>query len=120
MHKLRKKTLKKVRSNLRDNVLLLQDQLDNFYYNEQQTLVRLHWTPQQFDDADFFELNKIMSAEKVDSVSDFRAGGSLTDEELAERHTSRSKLREQAGVKSLSEIIAKRKAKLKSSGKEVK
>ena len=59
-----------------------------------------------------------MAAEKVDTVDDFRAGGSLTDEELAERHTSRSKLREQAGIKSLSAIIKARKQK--SEAKEAK
>lgn len=75
-------------------------------------MMRLHWTPDQFDSADFFELNRIMTAEKVETADDFRAGGSLTDQQLAERHTNRNKLREQAGVKSLAALVQKHKASL--------
>lgn len=80
-------------------------------------MMRLHWTPDQFDSADFFELNRIMTAEKVETAEDFRAGGSLTDQQLAERHTNRSKLREQAGVKSLAALVQKHKASLAKSHK---
>ena len=57
-------------------------------------------------------MNRVMSAQKVDSVSDFQTGAGLSDEELMERNTSREELDKQAGMQTISGAIAHRKARL--------
>lgn len=99
------KILRKAISKLKNTQLLLQDQLDAFYYNEQQCMLRMTWDTETFDNQDFFELNKVMSAEKVDTISDFQTGAGLSDGELLERHTSREKLEKQAGMQSIAGAI---------------
>lgn len=68
--------------------------------------------PKTFDSQDFFEMNRVMSAQKVDSVQDFQTGAGLSDEQLMERNTSREELDKQAGMQTIAGAIAHRKARL--------
>ena len=92
--------------------MILQDQIDGFYYTEQQCLVHLKMDPKTFDAQDFFEMNRVMTAQKVDSVSDFQTGAGLSDEQLLERNTSREELDKQAGMQTIAGAIAHRKSRL--------
>lgn len=98
--------------------LELDAEIDNFYYYEKQSLMLMHWTPEQFDNTDYFELMRIMNAEKSETAEDLQPGNNLSDEELAKRHTSRQQLRKQSGLVDLSALVEKRKAELRKQQQE--
>ena len=102
---------RKAKIKMDNTVIKLQNQIDTLMFAEKQALQIMHWTPVDYDDMDFFELQDIMSAEEVETAGSIKPAGDLTDSELAERHTSRSKLRKEAGIQTLSEAIARAKAK---------
>lgn len=85
----------------------MQTQLDNLKYAEKQAIQYTHWTPQQYDEMDYFELNDIMSAEYTETIDDLQVGHDLSDEQLDKMHTNRSALNRQAGRLSLDEAISK-------------
>lgn len=97
---------KKKRGSIQNTIIQLETQLDNLKYSEKQAIQYTHWTPAQFDEMDYFELNDIMAAEYTETVNDFQVANNLSDQELAERHTSRDRLARQAGRMSLQEAIA--------------
>lgn len=101
------KSDKKAKGRLANTVIQLQTQLDNLKYAEKQAIQYTHWTPAQYDEMDYFELNDIMSAEYTETIDDLQVGHNLSDEQLGKMHTSRSALNRQAGRLSLDEAISK-------------
>lgn len=80
-------------------------------------MLRMHWDIKTFDDQDYFELNKVMSAEKVESVQDFQTGSNLTEQELIDRNTSREQLDKQAGMQTLAAAIQHHKSRIAAENK---
>lgn len=98
---------KKAKSRLANTVIQLQTQLDNLLYAEKQAIQYTHWTPEQFDQMDYFELNEIMSSEYTETIDDLQVGHDLTGEQLSKMHTTKDRLNHQAGRLSLNEAIQK-------------
>lgn len=90
-----------------NTVIQLQTQLDNLLYAEKQAIQYTHWTPEQFDQMDYFELNEIMSSEYTETIDDLQVGHDLTGEQLSKMHTTKDRLNHQAGRLSLNEAIQK-------------
>ncbi|UXE90210.1 hypothetical protein [Limosilactobacillus reuteri] len=98
---------KKAKSRLANTVIQLQTQLDNLLYAEKQAIQYTHWTPEQFDDMDYFELNEIMSSEYTETIDDLQVGHNLSNEDLSKMHTNKQRLNHEAGRLSLNEAIQK-------------
>ena len=98
---------KKAKSRLANTVIQLQTQLDNLLYAEKQAIQYTHWTPEQFDQMDYFELNEIMSSEYTETIDDLQVGHDLSNEDLSKMHTTKDRLNHQAGRLSLNKAIQK-------------
>ncbi|PEG89563.1 hypothetical protein CP358_01180 [Lactobacillus sp. UMNPBX7] len=98
---------KKAKSRLANTVIQLQTQLDNLLYAEKNAIQYTHWTPAQFDDMDYFELNEIMSSEYTETIDDLQVGHNLSNEDLSKMHTTKDRLNHEAGRLSLNEAIQK-------------
>ncbi len=58
----RRKATKKAKTSPAELAFAYQNQLEDFDLMAQDTLVNLHYTPEQFDDTDYYRLLQIMGA----------------------------------------------------------
>lgn len=57
-----RKATKKAQISPSQKVFELQNQLEDFDLFAKDTLINLHWTPDQFDDSDYFRVMDILAA----------------------------------------------------------
>lgn len=82
----------------------LKAQVENLKYAEQQALVHMHWTVDDYDNADYFDLNDILRAQPVNDPASLLPGSSMSDQDLQDQHITRARFLHESGGMSLSDL----------------
>ena len=114
--KLTKTERKRLKSSIEGTITALETQIENSYFAQQQAITQLHMDPQTYDDYDLFEMNRIMTAHRVDSMDDVLSGG-MSDKELKDHGLTRDRLLRQSGGGNLQEVLARVNAKRQAESK---
>ncbi|WP_229408655.1 hypothetical protein [Limosilactobacillus reuteri] len=64
----------------------------------------MHWTVDEYDNADYFDLNDILRAQPVNDPASLLPGSSMSDKDLQDQHITRARFLHESGGMSLSDL----------------
>lgn len=110
------KEQKRLKSSIEGTITALETQIENSYFAQQQAITQLHMDPNVYDNYDLFEMNKIMTAHRVDTLDDVLSGG-MSDKDLKDHGLTRDRLLKESGGDNLQEVLARVNAKRQAESK---